>query len=128
MITTETAIDQSVFSRCTQCLQTLTYNHVRRQRSTSQCSQDAHNVYRHSCVTISVNSLITRWFAILAFATYRGIAWRHNHYAGLLRSDTHIRCHDHLWRLPRMLIININFTQYYARYYQYFTCRCSPIR
>ena len=28
-----------------------------------------------------------------------------------VRSDTHIRCRDHLWPLPGPLIININFTQ-----------------
>ena len=50
-----------------------------------------------------------------------------NHYAGL-RSDTHIRCRDHFWPLPGPLIITVNFTQCYARYYQYFTCRCSAIR
>ena len=40
------------------------------------------------------------------------IAWRVaeiNHYAGL-RSDTHIRCRNHLWPLPGLLIINIHFT------------------
>ena len=45
-----------------------------------------------------------------------------NHYVGL-RSDTNIPCRDHLWPLPGLLIININFTQCYARYYPYFTCR-----
>ena len=45
-----------------------------------------------------------------------------NHYVGL-RSDTNIPCRDHLWPLPGLLIINIHFTQCYARYYPYFTCR-----
>ena len=40
-----------------------------------------------------------------------------------LRSDTNIPCRDHLWPLPGLLIINIHFTQCYARYYPYFTCR-----
>ena len=43
-----------------------------------------------------------------------------NHYVGL-RSDTHIRFRNHLWPLPGLLIINIHFTQCYARYYPYFT-------
>ena len=72
--------------------------------------------YEHSLLILS---LITRWLAILALSSYRGIVWTHNHYAGL-RSDTHIRC---MWSLQGPLIININFTQCYARYYQYFTCR-----
>ena len=53
------------------------------------------------------------------------IMWRFaeiNHYVGL-RSDTNIPCRDHLWPLPGLLIINIHFTQCYARYYPYFTCR-----
>ena len=74
--------------------------------------------------SLLILSLITRWLAILAFSSYRGIVWTHNHYAGL-RSDTHIRC---LWSLQWPLIININFTQCYARYYQYFTCRCCYLR
>ena len=75
--------------------------------------------------SLLILSLITRWLAILAFSSYRGIAaWTHNHYAGL-RSDTHIRC---LWSLQGPLIININFTQCYARYFQYFTCRCCSLR
>ena len=74
--------------------------------------------------SLLIHSLITRWLAILAFSSYRGIVWTHNHYAGL-RSDTHIRC---LWSLQGPLIININFTQCYARYYQYFTCRCCYLR
>ena len=62
---------------------------------------------------------MARHFGILQLPRYRGT---HNHYGGL-RSDTHIRC---LWSLQGPLIININFTQCYARYYQYFTCRCCP--
>ena len=77
--------------------------------------------YNHSLLILS---LITRWLAILAFSSYRGIVWTHNHYAGL-RSDTHIRC---LWSLQGPLIIKINFIQCYARYYQYFTCRCCSLR
>ena len=50
---------------------------------------------------------------MLAFSSYRGMVWTHNHYAGL-RSDTRIRC---LWSLQGPLIININFTQCYAPYY-----------
>ena len=53
------------------------------------------------------------------------IVWRFaeiNHYVGLL-SDTNIPCRDHLWPVPGLLIINIHFTQCYARYYPYFTCR-----
>ena len=53
------------------------------------------------------------------------IVWRFaeiNHYVGL-HSDTNIPCRDHLWPLPGLLIINIHFTQCYARYYPYFTCR-----
>ena len=53
------------------------------------------------------------------------IVWRFeeiNHYVGL-RSDTNIPCRDNLWPLPGLLIINIHFTQCYARYYPYTTCR-----
>ena len=53
------------------------------------------------------------------------IVWRFaeiNHYVGL-RSDTNMPCRDHLWPLSWLLIINIHFTQCYARYYPYFTCR-----
>ena len=49
-----------------------------------------------------------------------------NHYVGL-RSDTNIPCRDHLWPLPGLLIINIHFTQCYARYFPYFTCRWHAI-
>ena len=67
-----------------------------------KCSAASPRGCHHSLLILS---LITRWLAMLAFSSYRGIAWTHNHYAGL-RSDTHIRC---LWSLykGRLLILLI---------------------